>query len=92
MICCWGRWLAQCTVLRVASSILLCSQLLYVKASLIVPGCGLCGFPWAVPWVGLVIVPWCGLVSFGIPGCGLVFLCPGCGFGCMWLVSLLACM
>ena len=33
-------------------------QLLCDKASLFVPGCGLCWFP----WVGLELVPWCGLV------------------------------
>ena len=67
-------------------------QLLCVKASLIDAGCGLCGFPWGVPWVGLEHVPCCVLASFGFPVCGLVFLYPFCGYGFMLLVCLLTCM
>ena len=72
-----------------------------INARLLVPGCGLCGFPWVVPLVGLVHVPWCGFFSLGSLGClclavgggyGLVLLCPSCGFSFIWLVCLLACM
>ena len=47
----------ECGILSSAMIQLLCD-----KASLFVPGCGLCWFPWGVPWVGLEHVPWCGLV------------------------------
>ena len=53
------------------SSLLLCSldSFLCVNARLLVPFCGMCGFPWVIPLVGLVHLPWCGIFLFGILGC-----------------------
>ena len=38
-ICCWGSWVAQCTLLRVASTLVLCSldSFLFVNARLLFP-------------------------------------------------------
>ena len=65
------------------------------------PGYGLCGSPWGVPLVGLLLVPWLWACLFWFPwlpmpgpwaGFWLVSPLSECGLDFIWLVCLLACM
>ena len=58
-VCYLGRWLAQCSLPRVATGLLLffLDSVLCGNTSLLLPGCGCC-VPWVVLLIGLVNVPW----------------------------------
>ena len=80
--------------LDVATRLWLCpsAQFSVSSATLLVPGLWAVWFP-----LGLLLVPWLVVVSFGVLGClcpgcgqgfGLALLCPECGLHFIWLIFL----